>query len=108
MHLRGSRDVYSKGHTVNRPLSVDGSEQTARQRRLLSRHLVEADKDDPLNTLAIAAAAGLLVGGGVGSHAGRTMLACLGRMVAPAAALNFVAGIAMGNHDSTRRADFEN
>jgi hypothetical protein len=69
---------------------------------------VESVKDDPLTALAIAATAGFLVGGGAGTRAGRTMLALLGRIVAPTAALNFVAGILTGNHDSTRRADLQN
>jgi hypothetical protein len=36
------------------------------------------------------------------------MLALIGRIVAPGAALNFVAGMVTGNHNSTRRADFQN
>jgi hypothetical protein len=69
---------------------------------------VESVKDDPLTALAIAAAGGFLVGGGAGTHGGRTMLAFLGRVVAPAAALNFVAGIVTGNHGNTGRTDFRN
>jgi hypothetical protein len=87
---------------------VERSAQPARQHRRRSRNWVESIKDDPLTALAIAGAAGFLVGGGAGSHAGRTMLAFLGRIVAPAAALNFVASIVTGNHGSTRRADFQN
>jgi hypothetical protein len=94
--------VYSNGATVDR------SEQAARRRPRRSRHWVESVKDDPLTALAIAATAGFLVGGGAGTHAGRAMLAFLGRIVAPGAALNFVAGMVTGNHDSTRRADFQN
>jgi hypothetical protein len=69
---------------------------------------VESVRDDPLTALAIAATAGFLVGGGASSHTGRSMLALIARIVAPGAALNFVAGLVTGNHDSTRRADFQN
>jgi hypothetical protein len=88
--------VYSNGDIADR------SEQPARRRRRRSRNWVESLKDDPLTALAIAATAGFLVGGGASTHAGRTMLGLLGRIVAPAAALNFVSGILTGNHDSSR------
>jgi hypothetical protein len=83
------------------------SERPRRQRRR-SRNWVETVKDDPFTALAIAATAGFLVGGGARTHAGRSLLALIGRIAAPEAALNFVAGMVMGNHDSTRRADFQN
>jgi hypothetical protein len=69
---------------------------------------VESVRDDPLTALAIATTAGFLVGGGANTHTGRSMLALIARVVAPGAALNFVAGMVTGNHDSTRRADFQN
>jgi hypothetical protein len=94
--------VFSNGDTAER------SERPAPQRRRRSRRWAESVKDDPLTGLAIAVAAGFLVGGGAGTHAGRTMLAFLGRIVVPGAALNFVDGIVTGNHDSTRRAGLQN
>jgi hypothetical protein len=88
---------------------VERSEQPTRQRRRRrSRHWVESVRDDPLAALAIAATAGFLVGGGASTHIGRSMLALIGRILAPGAVLNFVAGMVTGNHDSTRRADFQN
>ena len=89
---------------------MEPSEQSARPRgqRRRSRHWVESVKDDPLTALAIAATVGFLVGGGANTHAGRTMLTLIGRIVAPGAALNFVAGMVAGKHDRTRRADFQN
>jgi hypothetical protein len=89
---------------------MEPSERSARPRRQRRRrrHWVETVKDDPLTALAITATVGFLVGGGASTHAGRTMLALIGRIVAPGAALNFVAGMVTGNHDSTRRADFQN
>jgi hypothetical protein len=91
--------VYSNGQKV-KPLDE------AVQRR---RHpWADSVKNDPFTAMAVAAAAGFLVGGGARSHAGRTMLMFIGRIVAPGAAYNFVAGMVTGRHDSTRRADFQN
>jgi hypothetical protein len=89
---------------------VKVSEQSERPRRQRqsSRNWVEIVKHDPLTALAIAATAGFLVGGGASTHAGRSMLALIGRIAAPEAMLNLVAGMVMGNHDSTRRADYQN
>lgn len=83
------------------------SERPSPQRRN-SCSWVEIVKHDPLTALAIAATVGFLVGGGASTHAGRSMLALIGRIAAPGAALNLVAGMVMSNHDSTRRADFKN
>jgi hypothetical protein len=81
-------------------------DEAAPQRR--RRHWAESVREDPFTAMAIAAAAGFLVGGGARTHAGRTMLMFIGRIVAPGAAYNLVAGMVTGKHDRTRTADFQN
>lgn len=89
---------------------MDRSDKPAQQRRprRRSRHWAEFVKDEPLTVLAVAATAGFVIGGGANTHAGRSMLLLIGRILAPGALLNLAANMATGNHDRTRRAEFQN
>jgi hypothetical protein len=58
----------------------------------------ERIKEAPLTSLAIAAAAGFIVGGGVRSRIGTAMLAIVGRMALQSAASSFIAAIATGDN----------
>jgi len=55
-------------------------------------------RESPLSSLAIAAAAGFLVGGGLKNRVGLAMLAIVGRIAIQSAASTFIEAIATGNH----------
>jgi len=49
-------------------------------------------REEPLGSLAIAAAAGFIVGGGLNSRIGRAMLTIVGRIALQGAVTSFIAG----------------
>jgi hypothetical protein len=59
-------------------------------------------RESPLSSLAIAAAAGFLVGGGFKNRVGLAMLAIVGRIAIQSAASTFIEAIATGNHQNGR------
>jgi hypothetical protein len=65
----------------------------------------ERIREAPLTSLAIAAAAGFIVGGGVRSRIGTAMLAIVGRMALQSAASSFIAAIAAGDNQSQKPSD---
>ncbi len=59
-------------------------------------------RESPLSALAIAAAAGFLVGGGLKNRVGLALLAMVGRVAIQGAATTFIEAIAAGNHHNGR------
>jgi hypothetical protein len=59
-------------------------------------------REAPLSALAIAAAAGFLVGGGLKNRVGLAMLAIVGRIAIQGAASTFIESIAAGKHHNGR------
>jgi hypothetical protein len=59
-------------------------------------------RDEPLSALAIAAAAGFIVGGGLNSRIGQAMLAIVGRITLQSVATSLIAGMVAGIHENGR------
>ena len=57
------------------------------------RDVVEYIKDEPLTALAIAGAAGFILGGGATSRIGLAVLAMVGKIALRGAATNFLVGL---------------
>jgi hypothetical protein len=57
-------------------------------------------RDEPLGALALAAAAGFIVGGGLNSRVGQALLAILGRIAVQSAAASLFTGMVAGTHDN--------
>jgi hypothetical protein len=62
--------------------------------------VVKYIRDEPLGSLAIAAAAGLILGGGLNSRVEKTMLTIVGRLLLQSAAVSFLAGLLTANGTS--------
>jgi hypothetical protein len=70
------------------------------------RDIGEYIKDEPLTALAIAGAAGFILGGGASSRLGLAALAMVGKVALRGAATNFLVGLIVPNPNQDRmRAD---
>src|SRR6266404_5317374 len=74
--------------------SADSAARQHRRREDVGEYV----RESPLSSLAIAAAAGFLVGGGFKNRVGLAMLAIVGRIAIQGAASAFIEAIATGNH----------
>lgn len=83
-------------------MSLDISADTAAPPRRRRRRVAEYVRDEPLTSLAIAAAAGFVVVGGLNSPIGQAMLTIVGRIALQNAATSFIAGIVAGTHEKGR------
>jgi hypothetical protein len=81
------------------PMDISPDNAPQRRRR---RRVGEYVKDEPLSSLAIAAAAGFIVGGGLNSRVGQAMLTIVGRITLQSAATSFIAGIIAGTQGNGR------
>jgi len=66
------------------------------------RDIVEYINDEPLTALAIAGAAGFILGGGAGSRIGLAALAMVGKIALRGAATNFLVGLFVPNSGDRR------
>jgi hypothetical protein len=66
------------------------------------RDIVEYIKDEPLTALAIAGAAGFILGGGASSRLGLAALAMVGKIALRGAATNFLVGLFVPGPDRHR------
>lgn len=81
---------------------MDISADTAPQRHR-HRRVGEYIKDEPLSSLALAAAAGFIVGGGLNSRVSQAMITIVGRIALQSAATSLIAGIVSGSSDNLRQ-----
>jgi hypothetical protein len=81
---------------------MDTSANSAASQHSRREDVGEYVREAPLSSLAIAAAAGFLVGGGFKNRIGLAMLAIVGRMAIQGAASTFIEAIATGNHHNGR------
>ena len=74
--------------------------------RYIERDLGDYIREEPLTALAIAGAAGFVLGGGVSSRLGLAALAMVGKIALRGAATNFIVGLFAPSPDQkrTRRA----
>lgn len=79
-------------------LSADAVAPPRRRPRTVSEYV----REDPLKAVAIAAAAGFVVGGGLDSRIGRAMLAIVGRIALQSAATSLIAGMVAGTDENGR------
>ena len=77
---------------------VDTSANSAARRPELGQYV----RDEPFTALAIAAAAGFIVGGGLNSRSGRAMLTMVGRLALQSAATSLLAGMVAGILENAR------
>ena len=75
---------------------MDNSASPDASPRHRTRSVSEYVREDPLSSMAIAAAAGFIVGGGLNSRVGQAMLAIVGRVALQSAATNFLTGMVVG------------
>ncbi len=66
------------------------------------RDIVEYINDEPLTALAIAGAAGFILGGGASSRIGLAALAMVGKIALRGAATNFLVGLFVPSSDRRR------
>jgi hypothetical protein len=64
------------------------------------RDVGEYIREEPLTALAIAGAAGFILGGGANSRIGLALLAIVGRIALRGAATSFIVGLVSGNSDN--------
>ena len=67
------------------------------------RDLVEYVRDEPLTALAIAGAAGFVLGGGVNRRIGLAILTIVGRIALRGIATSLIAGMVTGSHDDIKQ-----
>ena len=86
--------------------SAEKEERSRRRDRDLGEELGEYIRDEPLTALAIAGAAGFILGGGASSRLGLAALAMVGKVALRGAATNFLVGLIVPNPNQDRtRAD---
>ena len=70
------------------------------------RDVSEFVRDEPLTALAIVAAAGFVLGGGVSRRLGLAILTTVGRIALQSAATNLITGMVVGTREngSSKRA----
>jgi uncharacterized membrane protein YebE (DUF533 family) len=66
------------------------------------RDVSEFVRDEPLTALAIAAAAGFVLGGGVNRRVGRVILTMVGRIALQSVATSLITGMVVGTHENGR------
>jgi hypothetical protein len=76
-----------------------GSADRPRRSHGRDRDIGEYIKDEPLTALAIAGAAGFILGGGASSRIGMAALAMVGKIALRGAATNFLVGLFVPNPD---------
>jgi hypothetical protein len=81
---------------------LDISADTAAPQRRRPRRVSEYVRDEPVSSLALAAAAGFIVGGGLNSRLGRAMLTIVGRIALQSAAASLIAGMVAGTREKGR------
>jgi len=79
-------------------ISADATVSSRRRPRSVTEYV----RDEPLSSVAIAAAAGFVFGGGLNSRIGRAMLAIVGRIALQSAATDLVAGMVVGTDKNGR------
>lgn len=84
--------------------SAEKQERSRRRDRDLGEDLGEYIRDEPLTALAIAGAAGFILGGGARSRIGLAALAMVGKIALRGAATNFIVGLIVP--DDHRRAEY--
>jgi hypothetical protein len=77
-------------------ISADADERLRRR----ERDVGEFVREEPLTALAIAGAAGFILGGGLNSRIGLALLAIVGRIALRGAATNFIVGLVTDNPDN--------
>jgi hypothetical protein len=82
--------------------STEKEERSRRRDRDLGEELGEYIRDEPLTALAIAGAAGFILGGGASSRLGLAALAMVGKIALRGAATNFLVGLFVPNPDRRR------
>jgi len=68
----------------------------------LYRDVSDFVRDEPLTALAIAAAAGFVLGGGVNRRVGRVILTIVGRIALQSVATSLITGITVGTGENGR------
>jgi len=66
------------------------------------RNVSEFVRDEPLTALAIAAAAGFVLGGGVNRRLGLAILTMAGRIALQSAAASLITGMVVGTHEKRK------
>jgi hypothetical protein len=82
---------------------VDISTNSSAPRRHQSRDVGEYVRDEPLTALAIATAAGFVLGGGVNRRIGLAMLTMIGRTVLRGVATSLILEMVTGSNDNGRQ-----
>src|SRR3984893_451730 len=82
--------------------SAEQEERSRRRDRDLGEELGEYIRDEPLTALAIAGAAGFILGGGASSRLGLAALAMVGKIALRGAATNFLVGLFVPGPDRQR------
>lgn len=80
----------------------NGSTGKQEHRRRRERDVGEYIREEPLTSLAIAGAAGFILGGGANSKIGLAALAMAGKIAIRGAATNFIIGLIAPNPDGRR------
>jgi hypothetical protein len=83
--------------------SVDTSTNSSAPRRPRSTDVAEYVRDEPLTALAIAIAAGFVLGGGVNRRIGLAILTMVGRTALSGVANGLILGMVTGSNDNARR-----
>ena len=83
--------------------TAEKQERSRRRDRDLGEELGEYIRDEPLTALAIAGAAGFILGGGASSRIGLAALAMVGKVALRGAATNFLVGLFVPNPNQVRR-----
>ena len=78
---------------------ADADERLRRQ----ERNVGEFVREEPLTALAIAGAAGFILGGGANSRIGLALLTIVGRIALRGAATGFIVDLVTGNSDNQNR-----
>ena len=80
--------------------SVETSTNCSALRHHRSRDVGEYVRDEPLTAVAIATAAGFVLGGGVNRRIGLAMLTMVGRTVLRGVATSLILGMVTGSYDN--------
>ena len=83
-------------------MSSDKPRRTHGRDRDIGEHIGKHIDDEPLTALAIAGAAGFILGGGAGSRIGLAALAMVGKIALRGAATNFLVGLFVPKSGSRR------
>ncbi len=83
-------------NTSAEAISADADERLRRRERDIGEFI----REEPLTSLAIAGAAGFILGGGASSRIGLALLTIVGRIALRGAASSFIVGLVTGDNDS--------